>query len=310
MKTKTIYVIIVTWNGMKWIQKCLDALRKSTYPVTTLMIDNLSTDDTVEYVKENYPEVRVIRSSKNLGFGQANNVGMRIALKENADYVYLLNQDAYVYSDMFEKLMEVAESDTDNQYGIFSPLHVHASKSKLDKQFKGYLNSISPDIVEDSFLTSAKNVYSVECVPAAGWLLPKRTLENIGGFDPIFFHYGEDHHYAQRVIYHGMMIGLVLSAKMIHDRDDFGNEALAKKNMVFRSLKTEIFLNINLSKPDRIRKLTNLFVLFTFQSLKELLHGNIYMTKEFQKSFVLNIINLRKYSKNRKQNKKVGPNWL
>lgn len=310
MTIKTIYVIIVTWNGMKWIQKCLDALRKSTYPVTTLMIDNLSTDNTVEYVKENYPEVRVIQSDKNLGFGQANNVGMRIALKENADYVYLLNQDAYVYPDMFEKLMEVAESDLDNQYGIFSPLHVHASGIKLDKQFKGYLKTVSPDIVEDSFLASTKKVYPVACVPAAGWLLPKKTLEIIGGFDPIFFHYGEDHHYAQRAIYHGYQIGMIPQAKMIHDRDDFGNVFLAKKDMIFRSLKTEIFLNINLSKADCMRKLSNLFVLFTYQSLKELLRGNLTMVKEYQKSFVLNIINLRKYSKNRKQNKKVGPNWL
>lgn len=214
---------------MKWIQKCLDALRKSTYPVTTLMIDNLSTDDTVEFVKRNYPEVRIIQSDKNLGFGQANNVGMRIALKENADYVYLLNQDAYVYPDMFEKLMEVAVSDTDNQYGIFSPLHVHASKSKLDKQFKDYLNTVSPDIVEDSLLTSAKKVYPVECVPAAGWLLPKKTLETIGGFDPVFFHYGEDVNYAQRIHYHGYRIGIVPSSMMIHDREEFGNEFVYRR---------------------------------------------------------------------------------
>lgn len=304
--TKRIYVIIVTWNGMKWIKKCLDALRKSTCPVTTLMIDNLSTDNTVEYVKENYPEVRVIQSDKNLGFGQANNVGMRIALQENADYVYLLNQDAYVYSDMFEKLIDVAESDTDNQYGIFSPLHVHASKFKLDKQFKDYLKIISSNIVEDSFLTSAKNVYSVDCVPAAGWLLPQKILDNIGGFDPIFFHYGEDINYVQRIHYHGYKIGIVPSSKMIHDREEFGNESVYWKGEIQRTQETYGFLDVNLNTKQRWSKFVRSYLYFVLEVIK----GNYKMLPEYTFSFFRILCRLSKYKKSREQNKKKGTNWL
>ena len=78
---------------MKWLQNCLEAIKKSTYPVDTIVIDNGSTDSTVLFIKSNYPEVHLVESGKNLGFGQANNVGMRYALEQNADYVYLLNQD-------------------------------------------------------------------------------------------------------------------------------------------------------------------------------------------------------------------------
>lgn len=306
MKIKKIYVIIVTWNGMKWIQRCLDALQKSTYPVTILMIDNLSTDNTVEYVKENYPEVRIIQSDNNLGFGQANNVGMRIALKENADYVYLLNQDAYVYPDMFEKLMDVAKSDSYNQYGIFSPLHVHASKSKLDKQFKDYIKKVSPNIVEDSFLTSAKNVYSVNCVPAAGWLLPKKTLEKIGGFDPIFFHYGEDVNYAQRIHYHGYKIGIVPSSMMIHDREEFGNESVYRKGEIQRTQESYGFLDINLKTKQRWSKFIRSYLYFALEVIK----GNYKMLPEYTSSFFQILCRLSKYKKSRVQNKKKGSNWL
>lgn len=308
---KRIYVIIVTWNGMKWIKKCLDALRLSTYPVSVVVIDNGSKDDTVHFIKKNYPYVHLIESGENLGFGQANNVGMRYALSQGCDYVYLLNQDAYVYPDMFHKLLEQSEKpENKEKYAIYSPLHVNSNVHKLDKQFKGYLKSISPTIVEDVFLDTVKGVYPVDGVPAAGWLLPKYTLENIGGFDPIFFHYGEDHHYSQRTLYHGYKTGLVVSAKMIHDREDFGNRDMAMKDVLFRSLKTEIFLNITLSKSEIIRKLSNLFILFTYLSIKELFKGHLSMILEYQKSFIKNMVLINKYAANRAINKQKGANWL
>lgn len=308
---KKIFVIIVTWNGIKWINRCLSSLKESTYPVSVVVIDNGSSDETVKFIRDKYPSVHLIESGENLGFGQANNVGMRYALSQSCDYVYLLNQDAYVYPDMFDKLIEQSELPENKKiYAIYSPLHINSDVHKLDKQFKGYLKAISPTIVEDVFLDNVKSIYPVDGVPAAGWLLPKSTLENIGGFDPIFFHYGEDHHYFQRVLFHGYKTGLVPYALMIHDREDFGNRNLAKKDMVFRSLKTEIFLNITLGKFDIVRKLSNLFILFTFQSIKELVRGNFFMVKEYQKSFMLNFIHLHKYSRNRKINKQIGPNWL
>lgn len=295
---------------MKWLQNCLEAIKKSTYPVDTIVIDNGSTDSTVLFIKSNYPEVHLVESGKNLGFGQANNVGMRYALEQNADYVYLLNQDAYIYPDMFENMIEVAEKEENSQYAIFSPLHVHGDKKTLDSQFKDYIRDISASIVEDYSLNIIKDVYPVECVPAAGWLIPIKTLKTIGGFDPIFFHYGEDHHYAQRVKYHGYKIGLIPGAKMIHDRETFGNVVMAKNGAIVRSVKTEILLNINLSKMNIIRKLTKLFFLFTYESLRNLLKGNFSIVKEYFDSFFYNFIHISEYKKNRSINKEIGAHWL
>lgn len=310
MRNSRIYIIVVTWNGMKWLKECMESIRRSTVPVKTIVIDNGSADDTCEFIRKNYPGVILLETGKNLGFGQANNVGIRYAYDNGADYVYLLNQDAYVYPDMFEKLLAVSESPAYSEIGIFSPLHVHGSRSKLDAQFKGYLRAIGTDFIEDNSVGQPKDVYCVECVPAAGWFIPRSTIEKIGGFDPIFFHYGEDHHYAQRVNYHGLKVGVVPSAKMIHDREGFGNETMAKRNRILRDLETEIFLNINYSMGQRVYKFLNKYFFFSLYSFEEMRSGNWHILWEEFSSFFKILIRQNKYRKNRKINKQLGMHWL
>ena len=97
-----IYTIIVTYNGLQWMDFCLGSLRASTVQTTPIIIDNNSSDKTVEYIRANYPECVILDNNKNLGFGRANNMGLSYALKNNADYVLLLNQDAAIAPNMLE----------------------------------------------------------------------------------------------------------------------------------------------------------------------------------------------------------------
>ncbi len=115
-----IYAIIVTYNGMHWYDRCLGSLRESEIPVDTIVIDNASSDDSVAYIKEHFPEVHLIESKENLGFAKANNIGMRKALDDGADYVFLLNQDAWVERNT---LTELIKSFRDNDsVGIAAPI--------------------------------------------------------------------------------------------------------------------------------------------------------------------------------------------
>lgn len=305
-----IFIVIVTWNGMKWMKECLESIRKSTIHASTVIIDNGSTDSTCEFIKKNYPEIKLLETGKNLGFGQANNVGIRYAFDNGADYVYLLNQDAYVYPDMFEKLLAVSENPAHADLGILSPLHVHGYRTRLDSQFKEYLKSIGTDFLEDCTMGEPQEVYHVDCVPAAGWFIPKATLERIGGFDPIFFHYGEDHHYAQRVKYHGLKVGVVPAAKMVHDRDGFGNETMAKKGVVMRNLETEVYLNINNSLGRQLYMFFNKYFFFVVYSGKEIARGNGRLVLQQIAAIGKSIVRIPKYCKNRKANKKQGMLWL
>jgi GT2 family glycosyltransferase len=213
-----IFAIIITFNPRKWLDKCLNSLRSSDLPLSIVIIDNASTDNCREYIIKEFPEVKYIQSEINLGFGKANNIGIKYALENNADYIFLLNQDAWVYSDTLQKLIHISKQN--KQYGILSPLHLNGSETALDYKFSMYLAPHScPSFLSDLSIKNKLNeIYNCSFINAACWLMPANIFEIVGGFDPIFFHYGEDDNYCQRVLYHGFKIGLVPIAKIVHDR--------------------------------------------------------------------------------------------
>lgn len=105
-----ILVIIVSYNFERWIDRCLNSLRQSEQQADVVVIDNASQDRTVSLIESRYPEVRLIKSKENLGFGRANNIGMKIALKEGYDAVFLLNQDAWIDAKVLGERSELSRS--------------------------------------------------------------------------------------------------------------------------------------------------------------------------------------------------------
>ncbi len=235
-----ILAIIVTYKGKQWYDRCFGSLLESVIPVDVFVVDNASGDGSLEYIQEHFPQLHLVASEKNLGFGQANNKGFRYALDNGYDYVFLLNQDAWLHApDAIERLVEVAEQHT--EYGIVSPLHLYGSGERITIGMKHNLMSmITPenDCYSDAVLGhTMHDIYEVNYVCAAAWLLPIKTLQTIGGFDPIFFHYGEDDNYMQRVTYHGLKIGVCPQSAICHDVEfrggDYGKDLNNwKKNLL------------------------------------------------------------------------------
>ncbi|GGG53126.1 glycosyltransferase family 2 protein [Bizionia arctica] len=212
---RNVYIIIVTYNGMQWLSKCLESCK--AYSV--VVVDNASTDETVSFIASNYPDITLFKQDKNLGFGQANNLGIKFALEQGAEQVFLLNQDAYLVDTVLDRLVNF---QIDNpEYGVLSPVHITGDRKKLDKNFSNFmLKEKTGQFYSDFVLGSTlAEVYEVPFVNAAAWLLSRKCLETIGGFDPLFFHYGEDDNYCQRAIYHGIKIGVLPEVYVIHDRE-------------------------------------------------------------------------------------------
>lgn len=222
-----IYFIIVTYNAMKWAERCFTSLKQSSVPVNCIVIDNGSTDGTQEYIKNNFPEVDFIQSEKNLGFGKANNMGIEKAYKEGADFFYLMNQDAWLYPDSLEKLL-VAYNDypSKEEIGIMSPMHINGTEKQLDIFLDKYIaiNFEKTRLISDLYFQSLKPFYEVKFINAAHWFIPRHTIETVGGFNPYFFHYGEDVEYANRVHFHKKKTLLVPGSKVVHD----GKQSLSK----------------------------------------------------------------------------------
>ncbi|EKT4549367.1 glycosyltransferase family 2 protein [Flavobacterium psychrophilum] len=205
---KKIFVIIVTYNGSKWIEKCINSLLRSIYPINILVVDNCSTDDSVELLKR-FSEIHLIQSKENLGFGKANNIGIDYALNNKADYVFLLNQDTWVFDDTISNLVVMAQNNP--SFGIVSPMHFSGDEKTLDKGFVTYYNR---NIEENA----GKNIAIVPFVNAAAWLVSSACLQKVGGFESLFGHYGEDRNYCDRVLYHQFQIVIAKNAKICHDR--------------------------------------------------------------------------------------------
>lgn len=286
-----VLVIIVTYNGMKWLQECLSSLRRSTHPVCTIVIDNNSSDGTPQFIAEKFPEVVLVAVKENLGFGQGNNVGLRYAIENGFDYVLLLNQDAYLQPTAIEELLSVA--DTQN---LFSPLHLNGDGRRLDWFFKESLRMADNELLDDLLIRGGtKPTYEVGEVCAACWFMSIDVLRTVGGFNPLFFHYGEDSNYYTRLQYHGRKTIVVTAARVWHDRGKFGNSIVHDKLLV-RNRVYIALCNPGLSFLKRLRKLVGVMI-------EESLAKVIW---ESTKAFAA----YGRISKSRKQEQKQASSWL
>lgn len=241
-KNLKLVTVIATYNGAEWIKWCLDSLVSSQMPTKVIVVDNNSTDRTKEIIKSNFPHVRLIEQNRNLGFGKANNIGLKIAIELNADNVFLLNQDAKVEPNTLGILVNAQQRH--KNYGIVSPVHFNGFGTELDTYFSKYLlasNIDAASLKNHQYKTDemeANAAYPIGFVNAAGWLLSRECIETVGGFDPLFNHYGEDNNYLNRVRYHSFEVGIVPRAIMYHDRGNRGGSSdknpFAREMDIFR----------------------------------------------------------------------------
>lgn len=212
---KKVLVIIVTYNGLKWLDRCLTSVRNSSLPADIFVVDNGSTDGSVDFIRSSFPEAKLIVAERNLGFGAANNLGLLYALEHGYEFVYLLNQDAWLAPDTLGLLVQASSGNPD--YGILSPLQINASATALDRNFSRFYPGTLPQFPNSDVMP--EGVFEVRFAMAAHWLMTRQCIETVGLFSPTFFHYGEDSNYVDRLHYHGLRIGIVPRAIAIHDRE-------------------------------------------------------------------------------------------
>lgn len=234
---KSVLSIIVTYNFEPWLDKCLSSLLHSSYPTDIIIIDNASQDNTVELIRQNYPQIILLESRVNLGFGKANNLGFAYALDNGYDFVFLVNQDAWVQSNC---LAYLTEKPYPKDIGIISPMHYDGTGQALDKGFADYMKQVDAN----------ENIVTSSFVNAAFWLIPLFILKQVGGFSPLFYHYGEDSDYVHRLHYHGYKIAVNREAIAYHDRQnrtsDDSRKAFFKREFIY--FLTE-YANIKYSFP-------------------------------------------------------------
>ena len=291
---------------MQWYDRCFGSLQQSDVSVEIVVIDNASSDGTVAYIKQHYPAIHLIASNENLGFAKANNIGMRYALDNGADYVFLLNQDAWINEkNTISSLIKLSKTHTD--YAILSPLQLYGIANRIEKEVVSYFArtaTTTQDFVSDTYFNRVKDLYEVPYACAVCWLMPIKTIKEIGGFDPIFYHYCEDDNYIQRVLYFGLKIGISPKVSISHDIEyraaSYRDGNLDWKKYILLNL-ADIRVNYDINKV--LRKKLKTIILQALRLNKKLLKKS-YPEYKYIKQIHSELIN------SRNKNKIRQANWL
>lgn len=193
-----VIIIILNWNGKDDTIECLESLSIITYPnYEIILVDNGSTDGSVNCFIEKYSEIEIIKNKENLGFAEGNNIGMRHAIEKGADYILLLNNDTVVDSEFLNELVKVAESDP--KIGIVGPkIYYYNYKGRKDVIWFaggkihwrfGKTAHLHMDKIDKG---SINKLIQVDYITGCAILLNKNLLDKIGLFDPEYFAYFEE----------------------------------------------------------------------------------------------------------------------
>lgn len=188
---KKVTVIIPNYNGIEYIEGCLNSLKTQTFSdFDILLVDNASTDESLSVVKEKFPEVSVVELSENFGFSRAVNEGLLRTM--DSKYVILLNADTEAEPEFVEKLYEAIEKD-EKIFSVSSKMLQMRAKDKYDGAGDLYC-SLGWAYARGKDRKIGK--YEKECnvfSACAGAAIYRRALfEEIGYFDELHFAYLED----------------------------------------------------------------------------------------------------------------------
>ncbi len=140
MAKELVSIVIVNRNGRIWLESCLKSLFRQTYDnFEIIFVDNASTDDSLNFVKKYYPKVRIIVNKTNVGFGEANNIGVKEA---KGELIFFLNNDTILEKNTLEKLLVYKKNNNLNISGPkildYEGKDIHNGK-KCSIDYTGYL---------------------------------------------------------------------------------------------------------------------------------------------------------------------------
>lgn len=211
----TASVIILNWNGRRFLESCLSSVLRQTYrDYEVVLLDNGSNDGSVEFVRERFPEVRVIRSDRNLGFAEGNNR----AIKATAGgYIATLNNDTEVEPGWLQALVEAIEST--DRVGMCASKVLYADRPDLIDSagiYPGWSGTMWNRWHGERDECNISTPIEVFGPCAAAALYRREMLEEIGPFDEAFFAYLEDADLAWRARLAGWKCLYVPAARVYH----------------------------------------------------------------------------------------------
>ncbi len=252
-----VSIIIVNYNGKIYLEKCLSSITKSSYKkYEVILVDNKSSDSSIEFVEKNYPSVNVIKLDKNYGFAEPNNMGAKSA---KGEFFLFLNNDTITTPNFITELVKAAKDDS--EIGIFQSLllkpddTIDSSGDFIDMYGRAY--SSREKVSEIRPILSARG---------ASMMIRKDVFWDLGGFDKNYFATFEDVDLGLRAWIWGYKVVLVPKSVVYH----LGGQTIQKIDSLisFHGVKNTLILRLtNFEITFAMRSITVLFFVSVMRKL-------------------------------------------
>ena len=268
-------IILVNYNGAKFNSECIDSIMKSTYRnFKIIVVDNASTDNSVEILEKYYiNDITLIKSELNLGFSEGNNLGIEYALKNNCDYILMLNNDTVIEDNMIGIMLNESLKDGnavispkiyyyDNKNIVWSAGAQMLWKRGIPSQF-GLNEEDSKEFDEEKY---------VEIATGCCLLFHKDVVNKIGYLSDEYFLYYEDTDYTTRMVRSGYKIKYIPAAKMYH-RVSASTGGEESENYIYYNTRNRLIFNKKFNKENYITYITYFYFTRIFKIVMWIIKG-------------------------------------
>ena len=225
---KDFSIIIASWNAKVHIDRCLHSIFSSPISpsLEVIVVDNNSSDGSVDLIETKYPQVMLVKNTSNLGFGKANNIGIRLS---KGKFLCLINSDVEVLPGSIEKM--IAYLNNNPSIGMLGPKIVGPTGT-VQRSCMGFptlANVFYHAVCLDSLFPYSKRfgrqlmtywkhdrISDVDIINGCFWVVRREALETVGLLDEQFFMYGEDMDWCKRFWKAGWRVTFFSEAKAIH----------------------------------------------------------------------------------------------
>ena len=245
-------VVILSWNVRDLLQQCLASLTTHHCPLSTeiIVVDNASSDNSVEMVRAEFPQVKLVVNATNRGYTGGNNDGMAVA---TGRYVLILNPDTQVVDDALATLVNYAKAHP--EAGVIGPqlLNPDGTVQSSRRRFptcatalfeSTWLQSIAPRRVLRDYTMDDRpdaETQEVDWVVGACLLVPRQVIEQVGVLDEGFFMYSEELDWCRRVKQAGWQVVYLPQAQVVHHMGKSTDQVVAQRHIYFQTSKVRYF---------------------------------------------------------------------
>ncbi len=237
-----ISIVIVNWNTKKLLLDCLSSVFETVKHISMeiWLVDNASSDGSVEAVKQNYPDVKIIQNTKNLGFAAANNKALK---KMQGRYALLLNTDTVLTKGAIENLYDFMENNHDAGMDCGQLLNQDGSKQNSIANFPGISSLLCNETLLQILFPEKfpgkrreyKDPIEVDSCIGACLMVRKKAMDEVGLLDENFFFFLEETDWAYRMKQAGWKIYFVPCARIFHIQGQSIGHGIKSRIMFYRS---------------------------------------------------------------------------